>query len=100
MNKKTIKLEYSIPIKSEDGKEIQCSEISIGRVKAKHLKILPPEIFEEGVKISPAKVVDLIAVLADIPEESAGEIDIVDLHKVAEELGDFLEKSLGLTGEN
>ncbi len=97
--KEVIKLKYSIPIPKEGGGEVNISEITIGRVKGKHLKLLPDEMFDGG-KVPPARMVDLVAALADIPIESAGELDFTDLIKIAERAGGFLENSLGETGKS
>lgn len=96
--KKIVKLKYSIPIPKEGGGEVQTNELVLGRLKAKHLRLLPENFMETGGNISPADVIPLIAGLADIPVESADEIDLEDIEEVAELLQNFLEKSLE-TGE-
>ncbi len=93
MDKKIVPLKYSIPIKKEDGGTVNIKELSIGRLKAKHLRLLPDSFMEDEGQISPKDIIPLIAGLANIPIESADEIDIEDLTEVAESLQGFLEKS-------
>lgn len=102
MDTKVINLKHAIP---NPNLEEECiTSLTLGRLKAKHLKLLPKEFFEgdeEGEKkLSPHEVIPLIAALANIPEDTAGEIDLIDdLTPIAEALGDFLQKSLE-TGKN
>ena len=87
---KVVKLKYSIPIPGKDDEIINTNELRIGRLKAKHMKLFPDNFMEGGGKMSPAELLPLIAGLANIPESSAGEIDIEDLAEVAEALQGFL----------
>ena len=92
---KIIDLKYSIPVKQEGGSEVQIHQLSLGRFKAKHFKLLPDNFNDENDKITPAAIIPLIAGLANISMESADEIDIVDLMTIAEGLESFLSVSLG-----
>ncbi len=94
MDKKIVPLKYSIPIPKEGGGMVDVKELKMGRFKAKHLKLLPDNFMENEGQISPKDIIPLIAGLADIPEDSADEIDIEDLMEVAESLQNFLGKSL------
>lgn len=94
MDSKEIKLKYPIPVPKEGGGDILCNIITLGRLKAKHLKLLPEGFMEEEGKISPHEVIPLIAGLADIPESAADEIDMIDIIIIAEELENFLSMSL------
>ena len=93
MDKKIVRLKYSIPIPGKDG-DININELHLGRLKAKHLRLLPSNFTDGDGQLSPADVIPLIAGLADIPETSADEIDISDLPEVAESLQSFLGDSL------
>ena len=90
---KVIKLKYAIPIPGKDGEIIKTNEIRIGRLKAKHLKLLPGSFIENEGKLNPADMIPLIAGLANIPESAADEIDMEDIAEVAEALQDFLGQS-------
>ena len=98
METKPIKLKYSIPVPGEGGKMVTTNEITIGRLKAKHLKLLPKDFADNEGKLSPAEMIPLIAGLANISIESADEIDLEDLETIAEGLESFLSASLK-TGE-
>jgi len=98
METKPIKLKYSIPILKEGGGTSTTNEIIIGRLKAKHLRLLPDNFTENEGSLSPAEIIPLIAGLANISIESADEIDIEDLTEIAEGLESFLLESLK-TGE-
>lgn len=100
---KIIKLEYPIGIPKEDGSKTYVNELSIGRFKLKHIKKLPPEVFNTEGKVNANELIpimsSLIASLAGIPEESADDIDFADLESVMEVLGDFFEGTRAKTGE-
>ena len=91
-------LKYSIPVRKEDGGMISVNELELGRLKAKHLKLLPKDFSEKGGNLEPSDIIPLIAGLTNIPLESADEIDLDDLGAIAEDLEGFLKKSL-TTGE-
>lgn len=87
---KIVELKYPIVV---DGKPV--NELRFGRMKAKHIKLLPKEFYEnEGKGINPSMVIILVAALCNIPESAADDIDIDDLANVGEALSTFLEKSL------
>ncbi len=95
MDEKIIELKYAIPIPKEGGGTVNTKELRLGRMKAKHLKLLPEDFSKnEGLNMSPAAVIPLIAGLADIPESSADEIDIADLMSIAEDMESFLSEFL------
>ncbi len=91
----TVDLKHSIPVKKEGGGTVEVSKLTFGRVKLKHLKLLPnTERFLENGTILPHELVPLVAGLADISDESAGEIDIDDLDVIGEKFESFFGKSL------
>ncbi len=91
-----IKLIHSIPFQTSTGKEIQIDEIEFGRLKAKHLKLLPQNFFEGSdngkANINPSDLLPLIAGLANLPQETVDEIDFEDLNTVCEAVASFLGK--------
>lgn len=94
---KVINLKHAIP--NPNLEEEWITSLTLGRLKAKHLKLLPKEFFEgdeEGEKrLSPTVLVPLVAALANITEDQSGEIDLIDdLPVIGEALQDFLQKSL------
>ena len=95
-----IELKHSIPVPQEGGGTVDVNKITLQRVKAKHLKLLPDGFGTDGeTSLGASEMLPLIAGLAGIPEESADEIDMEELSGVGEALGDFLAKSLQ-TGKN
>ena len=70
------------------------NELKIGRLKAKHLKLLPDSFMDSNGQLSPGDMIPLIAGLANIPESTADEIDMEDMTEVAEALQSFLGQSL------
>ncbi len=94
MKEKVIKLKHSIPIPKEGGGEVDTNELRLGRFKAKHLKLLPDNFMNDEGKLNPTDVIPLIAGLANIPNESADEIDMEDMTEIAEGLESFLSESL------
>jgi len=95
IEEKIVKLKWSIPIPKEGGGEVHVKELRLGRLKAKHLRLLPEGFMENAGSLEPAQILPLLAGLADIPESSIDELDIIDdLPEVAEVLQNFLEESL------
>ena len=82
-----IELLHPIPIKNENGNAEICNEVVFERLKTKHLKFLPDDI--ENMK--PKEVIPLIASMAGLTEDEAGEIDLVDLVAICEKLNPLLE---------
>lgn len=96
---KTIKLKYPIPIVrkkpgTEENEVVELKELTLGRLKAKHLRLLPDSFMEDEGRISATDVIPLIAGLADVPEAAVDELDLEDLTGVAESLQSFLGESL------
>jgi len=85
-----VKLKYSIPIPKEGGGTVDVNQLKMGRLKLKHLRLLPEDFAEKEGKIAPAELIPLIAGVADIPIESADEIDLEDVEAIVEGLMDFL----------
>jgi len=86
-----VELEYPIIIKTAEGGEATISKITIGRMKAKHLKLLPSDIVKSKGSIDPAKMLPLIAAMAELSEEVVGEIDMSDIIKIVGVMESFLK---------
>jgi hypothetical protein len=95
---KTVPLKYPIPVPKNGGGTVEVSSLQVGRLKAKHLRALPSSFVEREGKVEPAELIPLIAALVDLPESSIDEMDIEDLATFAENLENFLERSL-ITGK-
>lgn len=91
--KKVIELKYSIPVPKEGGGSVEVNKLQIGRLKLKHLKLLPKDFVEKEGKVSPDEIIPLIAGMANISEECAGEIDFDDIERVADTIMNFLAES-------
>lgn len=105
MNHKVISLDYPIKIKNSEGKELEVKQLSFGRIKTKHLELFPKGMMNsekgEEVNFEPKEIIPLIAGLAGISIEEAGEIDFTDLLKIIDVFEDLMGKSLSLkTGKN
>jgi len=85
-----VKLKYSIPIPKEGGGTVDVNQLKMGRLKLKHLRLLPKDFAEREGKVAPAELIPLIAGVADIPVESADEIDMEDVEPIVEGLMSFL----------
>ena len=89
--KKEFILTHPIPLKGKDGQFTQVSVLRLGRVKAKHLRLLPKDLLAgNSDQISPTDVIPLIAGLADSPLKCIEELDLKDLIKISEVLGELL----------
>lgn len=91
--KKKVILQHPIVIKQEDGSEKVYKEVFIGRIKNKHLRAFPKDLFEKKGKIPPDKIPGIISALCEIPQDVADEIDIEDVWKIVEGLEGFFPDS-------
>lgn len=89
-----IELKYPLNVKTDGGGVISVKELTLSRMKAKHLKLLPKGFFNtEGdapKDFNPYEMLPLIASLSGIKDEEAGEIDIEDLMVIVKDLGPIL----------
>jgi len=93
MSDNIVKLEHPIPADVKSEHQGKINELVFGRLKAKHLKLFPASFFSGGgADIAPTDFLPIIAGLANIPEESADEIDFADLIHVVEMISDYLGK--------
>ncbi len=94
--KKKIKLKHGIPVPTSDGGSVTVHEISLGRLKGKHIKNLSEDFFTKAAegKLRPSEMLSLISGLADLPDSAIDEIDVVDdLPNITKELESFLAES-------
>lgn len=92
-----VALKYPIPIKMSDGKEVMLNEIKIGRLKAKHFKLLPQDILDKDAKtlaFHPKDLLPIIAGLCDLSEKVVDEMDFEDLVGLTPILGKILGKPI------
>lgn len=96
MSKKEVVLKYPIPYKTDSGEQTEKKVLTFGRLKTKHLKLLPDDFIASGGKnVSAATIIPLIAGICNISVESAEEIDVMDdLTKIVEAMVSFLAPSL------
>jgi hypothetical protein len=87
-----IKLDYPIEVKSNNGQKVEMTSLRLGRLKAKHLKLLPKGLTKENAKVEGKDLIPIIAGLANITVTEAGELDMVDLEKIAEKFEDITGK--------
>lgn len=88
-NKIRIELEFPISVKIEGGATAEVSEVTLGRLKAKHLKLLPQDMMKKK-QIEPVAMLPLIAAITELPEDAVDEIDIGDLMKIVDSMQSFL----------
>lgn len=92
-NRRIISLKYQIPVPKEGGGDVMVSEITLERMKVKHLHLLPKTILKGTGDMTPLEAIPVIAGLSNLPEKSIEEIDMEDLIPLMEELGAFLSGS-------
>lgn len=99
--KKRIDLKYPIEVKKENETKTY-SYVEIGRMKNKHLKVLPKDFFSASKdgNIPPAILPELIASITGIPLEVADEMDLEDTMKISESLESFFGVAQTKTGQN
>jgi hypothetical protein len=94
--KATVDLKYPIPT-GEQGEGEPITQLTFGRVKAKHLKSMPKEMMEAAaaggmVNVTVTDMIPVIASLAGLTDEQADEIDMEDLPQISEVVADFFEQ--------
>ena len=83
-----IKLIYPISLEQEGGAKTIVEEVTLGRLKAKHLKLLPAGFSSEEEKgLDPASMLPLIAAVANPPIAVIEEMDMQDMMVILEEIG-------------
>ena len=98
MADKTLQLKY--PVK-HDGKEY--TELTFGRLKLKHLKILPTDFADKWAngEIEFQAIIPLLAGICNVPEEVIEEIDVEsDMDVIAEGIKGFFVDTLDKTGKS
>jgi hypothetical protein len=97
---RTIELKHPIKVRGDDGAMHDKQFLTLQRLKAKHLKLIPKSLYvdkgskKKGPDIEPHEILPLLAGLTGITEEEIGELDVADLMHAAEQLTDFLSESL------
>jgi len=89
-------LKYPLPLKTENGQKSFISEITMERMKVKHLKLIPKTLFEAGAagKTDPTEFIPLIAGLTGLSEETVSELDVQeDLFQIIQRLESFFGQS-------
>lgn len=93
MNEKVFDLKFPFSYKDENGVEITINQLTLHRIKAKHLKHLPKELLEKEEKDT-GDIIPILALSADLPSKALDELDLVDLINIVEEAQDFFPESL------
>jgi hypothetical protein len=92
---------------NQEGKQLpkytEITRINIYRMRTKHLKLIPDDIYtlREGRKktkiINPEKLLPLIGGLTGLTKEQVGEIDMVDLIPITDEIMSLVGEVLDQT---
>lgn len=94
-----INLKFPIEVDASNGTKQKISGIRLGRLKAKHLELLPENLDTENSKVQPKDMIPLIAGLSGLTVENIGELDFVDLievaNKLTEVMGEFESRETG-----
>lgn len=95
---KVVELKYPIHVVGKDGKVEAVNQLKFGRLKAKHIELLPDKFFESedsSKMLTPTMILPLIAGLCNISVDAVKEIDMEDFIIVGEAMASFLGASLG-----
>lgn len=98
--RKIIPLKFPIPIKREGGASATIHQIEIGRLKGKHLQLLPASLFSfsSEKKINPDEMIPFLMVITGLDEISCGELDLEDIIVIVEEMSHFFGFFRQVTG--
>lgn len=111
MDEKIITLKYPITTKDDKGNNVKLETIKVGRIKTKHLKMLPKSFMGEALKAQKEgntdnvniEIIDflpLIAGITNLSENIIDELDFVDLQEILQEVTDLVgELDIPQTGE-
>ena len=88
-----VKLKYPIPVEQGDGTVIDVDQLKMGRLKLKHLRVLPDDFSEKGGKLCIAELIPLIASVTNTSIASIDEIDMEDIGVLVQALMGFLAES-------
>jgi hypothetical protein len=88
----TVPLQFPIKVKSELGSDVQVYQIELGRLKVKHLKILPNSFLDETMDMSPADMRLVVLAFTGLTGDVADEIDLVDAKNIISIGIDLLKK--------
>ena len=92
MEEKKVIIELTSPLPSLGDGLPPVTRLELGRLKLRHLELLPPTFFEDE-EFSPKNLLPLLVALTGLPVEVLGEIDVVDdIPKIAEEIKSFFQK--------
>jgi hypothetical protein len=99
--KAVVDLKYPIPASDDCEGAEEIKQITFGRLKVKHLKAMPEKMMdpnrdEDAARLTAVELIPIIAVMAGLTENQAGEIDIEDLEKISEVIADFFEQYQGI----
>jgi hypothetical protein len=72
-----ITLEHPVSVKLDGGGEASVSEVKIGKIRAKHLKLVPTTLLD-GKSTNPAKLFPLIAAVTGLSESTLEELELSD----------------------
>jgi hypothetical protein len=92
--KAVVDLKYPIPGVNGDD---PISQLTFGRMKAKHLKAMPDSMMKEAaegeeVRVTAVEMIPVIAALSGLTKEQADEIDLEDLTAISEVIVDFFDQ--------
>ena len=95
MNEKIIKLKIPVPLPEKKGEpRAFINEVRIGRVKAKHYKLLPKKFYEsDGKDMLPHEMYPFVAGLTGLSVDIIGEIDGNDINELITVAVSFLAQS-------
>jgi hypothetical protein len=93
MNEVKVTLEFPIPFICEDGSTKEITELVFKPIKAKALKKIPRDSFQEDGEANPATILPFISISSGIPLSSIEEIDFRDMNNVTNAVTNFLPKS-------
>lgn len=91
-DKQLIDLKFPLTIKTQTGADATVRQVTLHRMKTKHLKLLPESFMAtRGEAVNPGDLIPLIAAMSGLSEDAVGEIDVADLMVVAEAIQGFFE---------
>jgi hypothetical protein len=89
---KTVKLEEPIVFEN-NGIKSSITELNIQKLKGKHLRFVPDEIFQGEVIANPCKYFELIASLTGLDVAQVEELEFDDLQNVITAVGALMGES-------
>jgi len=87
--RKIVPLKFPVSIQREGGGTAIIHQVEIGRLKGKHLKMLPESLFTSEKNIKPGEMIPFLMAITGLDEKTCNDVDFEDIVSIVEEMSSF-----------